>query len=158
MLIQEIGFGVYIGKCENCGDESEIYMLSDFSYGEKLLLTEDGQDFAYLNCFEDNVFNETGEIVKMLCKGKGYSDSRIAELSNVIFELTCDPIFEKRIDVRRIQRTCKKCKSGHVMIGQGPNKTCKVSVPIVTHLTWEQKSAEEQMIIIRSYLRDMGCI
>lgn len=157
MLIQEKGFGVYKGKCVNCGNETEVYMLSEFSYGEKLLLTEDGEDFAYLNCFADIVFNEIGDIVHEFCKNKGYSDLQIAEYTDSIFGLTCDPIYGKKIDTQRIQRTCKKCKFGQISISTGPIRAIKASVPIVTHSQWEQKRTEEQMAIIQEYLKNMGC-
>jgi hypothetical protein len=35
--------------CSMCNAEFETYDLSDFSNGERILLTEDGSEYAYIN-------------------------------------------------------------------------------------------------------------
>ena len=36
-------------KCTNCGKINEFYYLSDFSYGERLVLFHNGMSYAYIN-------------------------------------------------------------------------------------------------------------
>ena len=45
-----------------------FYYLSDFSYGEKLILIKDGKDYAYVNLLEDKTFEELEEIINLVLK------------------------------------------------------------------------------------------
>lgn len=105
-----VGVGVYECLCKKCGFEFDIYRLSDFSYGEKLLLTEDGIDYVYLNCFDDKVFNRIDGIVRELLKDRLLSDIQIRECLNKVFDLTCDTVNEKHINSLRNNPSCPKCK------------------------------------------------
>ena len=45
-------------RCTNCGKINEFYYLSDFSYGERLVLFHNGMSYAYINLLKDDVYND----------------------------------------------------------------------------------------------------
>ncbi|HEX3045809.1 MAG TPA: hypothetical protein VHY08_13710 [Bacillota bacterium] len=152
----ELSVGVLKSICKSCGEVFDDYGLSDFAYGERLLLTEDGIDYAYVNCFEDKVFNEINEIVKKLFK-KGNGDQ--AECFNRVLGLACDLINGKRIDATRKDKSCNKCGSEKLETTYyEPPKTAKISIPILTYDEWERKTSEEKEAFIANALKEKGCL
>ena len=53
-------------KCTNCGKINEFYYLSDFSYGERLVLFHNGMSYAYINLLKDDVYNDFIDKVKSI--------------------------------------------------------------------------------------------
>ena len=53
-------------RCTNCGKINEFYYLSDFSYGERLVLFHNGMSYAYINLLKDDVYNDFIDKVKSL--------------------------------------------------------------------------------------------
>ena len=45
-------------RCTNCGKINEFYYLSDFLYGERLVIFHNGMSYAYINLLEDDVYND----------------------------------------------------------------------------------------------------
>ena len=44
-------------NCSICHKHNEFLYLSDFSYGEKLVLYDNGHKYAYINLLEDKVYD-----------------------------------------------------------------------------------------------------
>lgn len=148
--------GVLKSVCKNCGEVFEVYRLSDFAYGERLFFTEDGIDYAYVNCFEDKVFNEIAGIVK-----KVYNKGNISQRDclNRVLGLTCDLINGKRIDATRKGNACIKCGSKNLETTYyKPPKTAKISISILTYDEWEKKNPEEKEAFIINALKQEGCL
>lgn len=152
--IKEIGVGVYRFQCKSCKSEFEVYRLSDFLYGEKLLLTKDGIDYVYLNCFEDKLMEELSNIVeKHLNKKIGYSQDSIY-FFNLLFDATCDEVNGKKIDSSRHKYSCSKCKSDDTKeLPINLWGTKKVTFPIVKHEKWNSMTNNEKALIIQDIFK-----
>lgn len=53
-------------RCTNCGKINEFYYLSDFLYGERLVIFHNGMSYAYINLLEDDVYNDFIDKVKTI--------------------------------------------------------------------------------------------
>lgn len=146
---------VFWCKCKNCGKQSEVYRFSDFEYGRRLLSTEDGIDFGFLDCLEDKVFADVGKMVDSFFEKVDipkFRELTLARYFDKVFGLTCDPINGKKIDASKLQ-TCKYCGSSNIETNEyQPRKVADVEVPLITHDLWEQKSESEKQTIINSAL------
>lgn len=136
--------------CNNCGHDFETYDLSDFSYGERILLTEDGIDYAYLNCIDDEVFMEIDNIIKL-----NLNDFETGSLKtfNQVFGIACDKINEKTIDASREKRSCLKCNSSKLSWWEyEPPKVIEKSIYLITYNDWSKLSYEEKVHVINKKL------
>lgn len=145
--------------CKKCGEEFNDYRLSDFVYGERIILTEDGTDQAYVNCFDDQVFDEVGQIVDDFFKGKHISQYQTPEYFNRVFGYACDYINEKRLNACRITRACINCSSEQLEITETPSPIiANINFPVITHVFWNQNSITEKENIILNALKKEECI
>ena len=67
-----------------------MYDFSDFEYGERIIRTIDGQDFALLT-IEDPVVKELGRLLDDIYHGE-LDELKRAKLFNRVFAFTCDPL------------------------------------------------------------------
>lgn len=147
-------------RCNACGKEFEVYRLSDFIYGERIILTEDGAEYAYVNCIDDKVYDEVGKIVDSFYENKKeISKIKIAEYFNKVFGLSCDLINGKVVDAGRVRHTCIYCYSENINIHEEIKPVIKnVTIPVITHYVWEQYSEKEKIEIIFNALKKRGCL
>lgn len=156
--LKEISVEVLKRICKKCGYQFDIYVLPDFVYGEKLLKTEDGLDYIYINCLEDTTFDEVGRIVDKYFSKKKKSQQFITDCFDKIFGLTCDLFNGKKIDAYRSKYPCIKCGSEiFETFDYEPPKITNITIPVVTHNTWEQKSPSEKEKIIFNALNEIKC-
>ncbi len=159
MLLKYVPFRIYKCQCKVCGNTFEVYKLSDFSYGERLLLTEDGLDFGYIVCYEDSVFNEVSTIVENFCKPKNLKQNQIVDCFNKVFGISCDLINGKKIDAYRSKRACPDCKKDQLeTTPYEPFKTITAKVPVITHDEWNKLSSIEKNDLVFKELNLKGCI
>lgn len=143
--LKELKVGVFRCRCMACRHEFEAFRISDFAYGERLLLTEDGIDYGYLNCFEDKVFDEIDEAVKVLMRDKGIPENEYRKYYDKAFSITCDRVNGKNIDASRISFACPICKSDKVMELDGEaHETRKVAFPVISHEAWNHMDISER--------------
>lgn len=81
-------------RCTNCGKINEFYYLSDFSYGERLVLFHNGMSYAYINLLKDDVYNDFIDKVKSILNlhQKEFSEEKLQNIIKHIFGMTCDRI------------------------------------------------------------------
>lgn len=103
MVSKELNLGTLICSCNNCGEQYEVYTPSDFSYGERILLTEDGRNYAYINCLEDDVFDEVSKIVEYILLNKQFTKLKISECFNKVFGVACDTIGGMPLDAEGVR-------------------------------------------------------
>lgn len=127
-------------RCTNCGKINEFYYLSDFSYGERLVLFHNGMSYAYINLLEDDVYNDFIDKVKTILNlhQKEFSEEKLQNIINHIFGMTCDRIQESEIDFAMNHKKCIYCAADNFEdLMAEPEKTICVEMPNVTHHAWK---------------------
>lgn len=133
--------------CSNCRYPREFFYLSDFSYGEKLLLINDGTEYVFVNLFEDEVFDEFNDIVNTVFKESSIEITKVklVEVINNIFGISCDSIDGKEIDTSLKDEKCIKCGSKEFESNLiEPEQLIDIEAPIVTHDLWKNLSSKEK--------------
>ena len=57
---------IEVVKCANCKMNNHFLYLSDFSYGERLVLFDNGTKYAYIDLLQDSVYSDFIDKVKVL--------------------------------------------------------------------------------------------
>lgn len=142
--------------CSKCKSPKAFFYLSDFAYGEKLFLTNDGTDYVFVNLFEDEVFDEFNDIVNMVFKERNivFSKGKFAEVVNNIFGISCDSIAGKQIDTSLKDEQCSQCGSKEFQSNLiEPEQFIDIEVPIVTHNLWNNMNKKEKKYSIEMELQ-----
>lgn len=141
--------------CKECLNEFDFYDLPDFLYGERLIRTKGGSDFALVKCIEDKTFQEVSEINDEFFENKDVSDNVKYDSFDKVFGLSCDPINGRELDFS-VGVICPKCGSTEVdRFEYSPRKTIEIDVNLVSHNRWESKDDDEKRNLIFSTLKKM---
>lgn len=148
-------------KCINCKRKNEFLYLSDFSYGERLVLFDNGMKYAYINLLEDSVYSDFIDKVKTILHShqKEISDSELQNIINHVFEVTCDKIQGSDVDFVKCHKKCTYCATEDfedLMVE--PEKIIYIDVPIVTHEAWKDMCEEKKMQLIENSLKKNNII
>lgn len=140
-------------QCKNCEKEFKQYYLSDFAYGERLIYTEDRNDFVYVNCIQDKSFNELGSLVKKYCQNKNVSVRTQLRYFNKALGAFFDRINGKQLDATKSRPTCIYCNSENIteLIANLPIYET-LDVPILSHDKWELYSPEIHKKMVTGFL------
>ncbi len=142
--------------CKRCAKKVEKYKLNDFNYGERLLETEDGIDYAYVDCVNDSTFNEIGDIVDEIYKKSKKSEIEITKYFNEVFGYLCDFINEKRINASSIGFFIAGCKKEDCKVIEKTNPEIKqIKVPIITYEHWNSKNEIEKKEFVIEKLKEL---
>ena len=131
---------LYVFKYVNALKINEFYYLSDFSYGERLVLFHNGMSYAYINLLEDDVYNDFIDKVKSILNlhQKDFSEEKLQNIINHIFGMTCDRIQESEIDFAMNHKKCIYCAADDFEdLMAEPEKIICVEMPNVTHHAWK---------------------
>lgn len=85
-----------------CKKENHFFYLSDFAYGERLVLYDTGKKYAYIKLNEDDVYNEFSNLVNAVFEERNKAVPK--NLINDIFGIACDEIMSSEIDFRISKR------------------------------------------------------
>jgi hypothetical protein len=141
---------VFEARCLPNNHEFEAYDLSDFEYGERIIRTTDGQDFALMT-MEDETVPEVSNLLAAIYGGR-LDEMERAGRFNEIFGAACDPLKEKELDATT-RIICPICGSPNVSHRQSyPIRTKKFLIPVITHETWSRRNAEEKRRLIERAL------
>lgn len=148
-------------RCSKCKRENEFLYLSDFSYGERLVLFNNGMKYAYINLLEDNVYSDFIDKVKVILYShqKQVLDNELQNIINYMFAITCDKIQGSDVDFVKSRKKCIYCATQdfeNLMVE--PEKIIYIDVPNVTHEVWENMHEEKKMQLIESSLRKNNII
>ncbi len=139
--------------CTQCGSKKSFYYLSDFSYGERLVMTDNGKYYAYANLIEDKVFEELDKYITLIFNSYNVSLSRnlFAKCINNLFGITCDMIKNVPIDTASRNDKCLSC--GNTDFGQNISESIEnIEIPAVTHNSWNGLNEDEKISIIKNEL------
>lgn len=144
-------------RCLECGNINNLYYLSDFSYGEKLIVYDEGTKYAFINFFEDDIYDEFTKLVHEIVAENGKSIDDVA--INDLFEMTCDRIEECVVSLKHNKRKCHFCDS-YVFESRllEPEALVNIDVPMVTHETWKQFSDIQKREMIEEFLKNSNNI
>jgi hypothetical protein len=125
--------------CNSCEAVFEAPSLSDFSYGEFILWSENGE-CRYLNVFDDGVYQEIIDLIEQ--QKPTYLN---CEVQSVFGEVACDT--DSKGNVFHIGNPlCPICKSDNLTIQKAINKS--IDIPYVTHKRWVLLSQEEKRSLV----------
>lgn len=137
-------------RCAECKHKNDFIYISDFSYGERLVLYNKGTKYAYINLIEDKVYNDFIDTVKYVYKKSNtlLSDEEIQVIVNKIFKITCDKINGKEINFDE-KRKCDKCGNDKFegMLVE-PEAIIEVDIPQITHVKWNKLPNDKKMELL----------
>lgn len=148
-------------SCKKCEQKVEFLYLSDFAYGERILLYDNGKKYAYINLLKDETYSHiTEEIDNILKEKESVILARSQDMVNTIFTITCDTIDGSKVDFSD-KRKCENCgceEFGDLLVE--PEEIIDINIPEITHFCWNKLSVEErkQKIIsaVNDYYSHMG--
>ena len=148
-------------RCTNCKKENEFFYLSDFSYGERLVLFDGGRQYAYINLLQDGVYSDFIDKVKAILNfhQKKITDNELQNIINHVFGITCDKIQGSDVDFIMSNKKCMYCATGEfedLMVE--PEKIIYIDVPHVTHEAWKDVCEEKRILLIENSLMQNGFI
>jgi hypothetical protein len=147
---------VFDAHCLTNGHAFEAYDFSDFEYGERIIRTTDGQDFALL-AFDDPVVKELQKLLDAIYGGK-LDEIERAKLFNRVFGSTCDPLNGKQLDASA-RFSCPICKSSEVRHWDfKPPRFRSFSIPLISHENWSAISPQQKRSLIEEGLRSKGLL
>jgi hypothetical protein len=147
---------VFEARCLVNQHEFEVYEFSDFVYGERLVRTVDGQEFALLTT-HDLVAKETGRLLDDIYHNQLDERDRAAHF-NRVFGLTCDPLNGKQLDAS-VRIICPICQTSQVSHWETkPRRFRSFSIPVISHEKWSKMNHEQQRLLIEKALRDEGLL
>lgn len=140
--------------CRKCKHKVEFFYISDFSYGERLALYNDGKNYAYINLLEDEVYNQFFEDIEtiLLEHKKNITKEKEQEIVNMTFKIACDNINGSEVDFIG-NRKCEYCESEEVEdLLVEPEQIVNVGIPEITHNNWNILSKKERKQAIINFL------
>ena len=140
--------------CRKCKHKVEFLYISDFSYGERLALYNNGKKYAYINLLKDEVYNQiTEEIMIILQEYKmNITKEKEQEIVNMTFKIACDNINGSEVDFTG-NRKCEYCESEEVEdLLVEPEQIIDVDIPVITHNNWKALSEDEKKQAIINFL------
>lgn len=141
--------------CTKCGNKKELNYLSDFAYGEKLILIKGGTEYAYVNLLEDEIYKEVNILLSQILQDNNiiFSKSQFAECISNIFGITFDKIDNEEIDTSIEDEKCSICGSEEFKPNLiEPEQIIDKEVPVITHILWKELSNVEKVKKIKTEL------
>lgn len=143
-------------RCVNCMQKNEFLYMSDFIYGARLVLYDEGRRYAYINLLEDEVYNDFVNEVKYVLEMHDIvlSNMKQDNIINIIFPIACDDIEGSHIDLR-MNKKCKNCGAEDFedLLAE-PERIVSIEIPVVTHEHWNLQSKDEKVQSIKEMLKN----
>ena len=156
MVAFERNLTVFEACCLPNNHQFEAYDFSDFEYGERIVRTTDGQNFALLT-MEDKTVPEVGNLLAAIYEDR-LDEMERARRFNEIFGAVCDPLEDKELDTG-IRIICPICGSSSVTYRQSkPIRTKHFLIPVITHEAWSRRAPEDKRALIEETLRSKGLL
>jgi len=147
---------VFEARCLSNNHQFEAYDFSDFEYGERIIRTTDGQNFALMT-MEDETVPEVSKILAEIYAGR-LDEMERASRFNEVFGVACDPLKGKELDAS-IRIICPICGASNVSYRQSkPIRTKHFLIPVITHETWSRTAKEDKRPLIEEPLRSKGLL
>lgn len=150
-------------KCLKCGFERTLYFTSDNMYGERVVSTKSGNYCAYANLQNENIIQELEKYcIEYFSEKKiNISKNKLARIISNIYGITCDDIFEEKIDTTSNTKCINCCEGIMVENKEYGERLMEVEVPKVTHYFWgnldkdAKKDQIEKELIRQGWVPDL---
>lgn len=139
-------------KCPKCGFERTLYFMSDFSYGERIVTTNDGKLCAYSVLFEENTIDELKKLCSEVFDDMHTDKYRLTDAVRDIYGITCDPIDGNMID-NTPQFVCCICGNNMNEDEKFGEKIEEVEAVRVTHNAWNNLTKDAKKVKIIDELK-----
>ncbi len=137
--------------CQQCGHRFVGVDFPDFEYGRRIFRTKSGKSLALWIGYKDQVGDEFDALLRKII-ALPLSPRKSAELFDLTFGITCDPINGEPVDPSQRQ-VCPSCGSDQLKtLNIVPMKMIQTKVCPVTHMLWLKKGAAEQEKELRAAL------
>lgn len=144
--------------CKKCARPVKFYYLSDFTYGARLILVNNGKEYAYINLFEDKVFSEFEEMLKDYLNTNGIeiNNKDFYKLMDTVFGITCDDIKGHSVNFDDEMKKCINC--GSIEFDDNllePDKIVTASFYEITHVNWEKFNYLEKENLLKKAMNSL---
>ncbi len=148
-------------RCKKCKQSKQLMYLSDFSYGERLVVLNDTPYYAFENLIEDEYFREFEDMLKHILNSRSisYTKESFDKLVISTFGITCDKINGYNMDFLMKDNKCHICGSTEFennILEQ--ESIINIKVPVITHFEWSKLSTEEKEKLIIHKLKEKSLI
>lgn len=142
--------------CSKCKQKNDFLYLSDFSYGQRLILFDEGRQYAYINLLQDEAFDDYEKQLQEVLRrnNKEIDEENLFEIIDCTFGIACDKILGNKIDFSYQKRKCIYCSSNvfdSLMVE--PETIMNVDVPLITHEQWKLLNKDEKEQAIEKELK-----
>lgn len=147
--------------CAKCGLPKVFYYLSDFSYGEKLVLIKDGTEYAFVNLFEDKAFEELNDLVSEILYERdiNLTKGQFADCVNSVYGVTYDTFEGSKVDFSAKNEKCVHCGAQEFETNLiEPEQLVDIEVECITHDVWNKLSLEDKKKLLETELRSKNFI
>lgn len=130
---------IEVVKCANCKMNNHFLYLSDFSYGERLVLFDNGTKYAYIDLLQDSVYSDFIDKVKEILGSykAEVSGNVFQNMIDNMFSMTCDKIDGSNVDFVMNHKKCINCSSDSFEDSiVEPERSIYVDLPNITHNAW----------------------
>lgn len=143
-------------QCSKCKKAKSFLYLSDFSYGERLIFTNDGLEYVFINLIGDKIYDEYEERVRKILQENSIDivSEMLDNFINETFGITCDEISGHKVDFSQKQKKCCYCGSTEFdrnMIE--PESLIEIEIPLISHEKWNTLNNEEKEKLIKDELK-----
>lgn len=146
MPIANVGAGVYRCECRQCKTAFNKYRFSDFLYGEWLVQTDDGRDYAYIRVMDNPTFNEIARLIDSLYPHLSEGD-RGSYLHRILGDIA-DPVNEKPLDML-LHLKCPNCGATDIKeLDASPVSGVILHIPEVAFDQWHRLNGQEKITTI----------
>ncbi len=148
-------------RCKECRQLKQLLYLSDFSYGERLVVLNDTPYYAFKNLIEDECFTEYEEIIKHILNDRSvsYTKESFDKLVISTFGITCDKINGQNIDFLKKDNKCQICGSTKFENNLFEQESIiNIKIPVITHCEWSKLSTKEKEKLIIQKLKEKSLI
>lgn len=147
--------------CSKCKKANNFLYLSDFAYGEKLIIYGEKRQYAYINLFEDDLYSKHEMLVSEILKNHNIKITKefLLNAVNTTFGITCDKISGCAIDFNPTKHQCEYCSSSDFDVRLvEPETLVDVEIPLITHNSWMLFADKEKIELIENELIDKKII
>ena len=142
--------------CNDCSASFIIPSLSDFVYGELIMVSPIGE-FVYLNSFTDPVFDEVSDIADRT-RLLQFSDYVNTKIWREVFSEACDPDSQGNkfyIDYTKYLEKCPFCGSDSFVFFDSDPPDFVEAQP-VSHKYWYSLSPKQRSLLIKEKLFELA--
>lgn len=157
---KNIKLTVAYANCTNCGFQRKLYFLSNFSYGERIVTTKNGEYCAYVNLLNEDLTEELTTICKYILEKKEIemSNNKIGRMISNIYPIVCDDIEGIKVE-NTPNWKCPNCTNGKMEDNKKyGEKLTEMEIPIVTHDTWREMNMQQKLILVEKEMKIQGYI